>query len=738
MTDLRGKFSNGAYRASPRRDSVVRLHSPYSEVVGPIVRPGLVSERVLALQAAYDRLESTLSPTPSHSSVSQVSKRGTPTRPPLQSSAAHSSSTNTSADHDRLNDSTYGYGRRKTLIFAPPASRIMSSVSSSTQGRTVSPLKHQYRKMVGDFKEGLRQSPVQIQGREMTQIFDREEAPIEQPAPMRLPTVSRVASMTDEWEKQHSITEHGPSTPKPDPREPQDIPRKSIAEEIGAMIEKALERSRDSYPEGMSESFTPKSPDAVGNPFEEQGFLTEGLEITTSPEQISPRSRTTTGFLLTLPLRKDFESGVDQSQLKKQQEQNEQRGRRRSHTTDTFLPRSSSCSDDRSLDRLSPTQQSIPHSFGQTRTLYHPRRPSSSPSEGSLPRRRSTFSKSRKASKPRPSHDHHHFSIDIHRLSPNTPLSPTLEIYEEKYRPESLPGTRSFEPASPVSTISRKNAAPSETSNAGPHKKWRWWRIILVDKSLSRAGQERQRRFTLPAGGRNAAEYSDTGSDSDIDTTSSGIKQPDPITQTPRLPADEHEYAPERETGHPAMDDEHRRSHDWSCAPLLDYVESAKRKRVVPATTTATTTATATATKAAVAQGVAGPAGATKMVRPLIPVVSRTNMVAERGDDGHVCGYEEGWSPGLRYVRGGRYGGGGGDGGGDADGDEVGIEHEDGDGDGGGVPAAAVEGRGEGGLGAGRARRVEDGEFALVLRIGVAVGVRGDVAARASSGKGMK
>ncbi|MCJ1254683.1 hypothetical protein MMC24_002498 [Lignoscripta atroalba] len=521
MTDPRG----GATK--PKPESIVRLHSPYCEVTGPIVQPGLVSARILALQSAHDRPETPLLPrlTQDHCPPTKLSlKRKHPKRPLLSNPLAFASDTSIYGGLDRPEESVSGYGRRKTLSFGPPAGRTTSSVPLNKRGMAqimASPFGGQPRTLTGDGRESQWRIAARSDEAGKAGVRLEEEPWIVEPVPIRQPMISRVASIANQLEGRTSNAGIHAVQQALGTRDPSVMLRKSIAEELCEMIDRALvKHGDDSYTQDVVNCPTPMPTGLVGNPFEKKRGFTERPDFTESPTEISPGTRTYAQVRRPLLQRELSSFQIRHSHLKQQYDHSQQRLHSRSPTTETILPRSSPDTEHYPFRESISRGAETPQSYYRAHT-YHRRRSSHRESNTSIPVRSRTLPKSGGRPNQYACHDHRRLEIDIEQKYHGNTHYPLDDQGEVQHR-QSLPEMRS--PQSQVSSSSKKDGPPSTVSQRAKRKKWRWWKLVLVDKSSSR-GEEWKKRSNAAgseASGQTRAEHTNASCkhDDDIGTDS--------------------------------------------------------------------------------------------------------------------------------------------------------------------------------------------------------------------------
>ena len=237
------------------RPPIVRLHSPYCEATGPIVESGTVAARILALQQDQNGKQDNLC---SHNPKSQAPpgrlKQDIRAQSPCESLASARLSLRKS--HNHLNDymsngdsdSTFGYGRR-----SPPEDIYTTAImqdhhqphcGTSGQSQSNKPEAQATDRPSSARKktwlQTIRDNAAVRNGRK---IQDTNSAEIV-PTPLRSPGPPE-RTVSDTWPE--NCTEPGrvPSEATIESPKPIRAPYKTIADQLGDMIDKALEEPDD-------------------------------------------------------------------------------------------------------------------------------------------------------------------------------------------------------------------------------------------------------------------------------------------------------------------------------------------------------------------------------------------------------------------------------------------------------------------------------------------------------------
>ena len=501
--------------SKPVRDFVIRYHSPYCEATGPVVQPGTVAARIKALQKAQREFSEETgrshTPTSPHPPC-----RLTPTWRP---DSAIDSSTGNVSDSRRSHSQLANYVRNeipelhdeviegivysRSLAFGTPnlrgpRSRRKSFAAPNTRSKTSSrdsPLpivEVQTSSKVeagGPFVVGLpgltrhsswkRTIKENAAQRTRRSILESSQGPRTMPSRHSTTYVNQPVP----WLERRRSLRRVPSDHL-SPITKRFRPQKSIAEQIGEMIDKALEGRTDSV-----ESSTSPSPrlDFTGNPGEIYRNRPDSVELpsyaTDLAKESVPVEPETMHDIQPQTAEVSESSDVHPLPLRTASMHSRRFDGRYSFTEDTAYPQSSS-------DNTGYKEQMAPKGEVAEAPFYHQPRPRARTCTGRRPSiryddRKIKTLKSRSVSSLGSSQgqllcDNNRYEIFLRKQERHGGAK-TQAKQENETSPRS-------QKASMKSKASKDQRAPSHKSNQKSHaqdtppRKWKWWKLVTVDK----------------------------------------------------------------------------------------------------------------------------------------------------------------------------------------------------------------------------------------------------------------
>lgn len=292
-----------------RRDFDVFNHSPYSELSGPVIKPGTVSTRKEALLNAYKQDQEPQRtpiklPLPSKSHIS--------TKLPLKSCVLPASHNEESEGPER---SAFGPTRRKTGGFATHACRSPTCKGSSHQTKDPSKAVLYTIASLGFMSKGDVTGTIddELCTGSQSLLHTNTSGTLLQPRKKQCMLVARIADQLAEKnpELQRVLTRELAGG-----QELLDVPPNDTGESLSELIDKALDE-RDSYGAEWSDE-TPiyDCEGIIHNPQGQAGFLGEQTRFTTSPTGLSPGIRKTDPlkvFSMSQSIRDDYTPGGNAS-----------------------------------------------------------------------------------------------------------------------------------------------------------------------------------------------------------------------------------------------------------------------------------------------------------------------------------------------------------------------------------------------------------------------------------------
>jgi len=504
--------------SNPSRDVIVRYHSPYCEATGPIVQEGTVAARIQALQNAQKRSEETarpltpVSPLPTCRLTSDwrpYSSLGSPVSAISGGSElqrAHAQLANYVRNEPELREEvTTGIVRNKSLMFGTPIGSPRSRRRSlSTPGnRSRTPELSEDAGSPGVALPGLtRHSSWRKSVGQGSPVRSRKSIPNVTPIPESRPSTppTKTVPRQDTWPEKPPVLRKTPTnrateTPK------HARPQKGIVEQIGEMIDRALEgRSDSAVPSTMSRSasvytnFSGEARKGKYNSSEQPRYLDQYTE---TPADISPGT--------TRAVRRQ-DSEVHPLHLKTTGSIRSSRfdGGRYSHTEETAYPRSASDNADHFERTSSPEPIVAPTPIRLRAHTYSHRHRSIQQGECHAAKAiRARSISTPPSSCPRDElGDDHQYETYVRKRQERADTASDdnkSNLESDRSRKQSLRSQRSY-------SIKPRRRASSHHLSEKPHlrgprqKKWKWWKLVLVDKDGSRSGQSTTQGNTETAG----------------------------------------------------------------------------------------------------------------------------------------------------------------------------------------------------------------------------------------------
>jgi len=502
--------------SKPSRDVIVRYHSPYCEATGPIVQEGTVAARIQAFQNAQRINEevawssSPVSPPPQcrltpdwrpHSAL------GSPVSALFGGSdlqRAHSQLANYVRNEPELREEvTTGIVHNKSLIFGTPLGtprsrrKSVSTLSLPTLGdRIRTPALSEDEDSPGIPLPGLtRHSSWRKSLRPDSVVRSRKSIPniVEDPESQPSTPASTTVSRQDTWPEKPPVLKKAPVDRAKEVSK-QSRPQKSIVEQIGEMIDRALEgRSDSAAPSTMSTSmseYTAFSGDVRKGKFHfsEQPHYLE--QYTETPAEISPGANRAAQ-----PQDSEAKQPSEDQRfpLKAGSIRSRRFDGRYSYTEETAYLRSESDAADQ-VERIpSPEPIESPRPTRPRARTYNHRHPSMRQDEshdGKVIRARSMSSPPSSCSEKRLSDDDQYqiYVRKRHERGETAYDENKSNLESDRSRKQSLRSQRSH------STKVRRRASSHHLSEkphvrGTPRKIWKWWKLVLVYKNGSRSGQ---------------------------------------------------------------------------------------------------------------------------------------------------------------------------------------------------------------------------------------------------------
>ena len=506
--------------SKPNRDVIIRYHSPYCEATGPIVQEGIVAARIQALQNSERTDEETTRP---HTPVSpHPPSRLNPNWRPESALASPISAISGGSELQRAHTQLANYVRNepelreeviagivhnKSLIFGTPlgAPRSRRRSLSTPDDRSVAPT-------LGD----MNPTPTPPEDEdspgvalpELTEHNSRRKSVRPAPAVRSRKSVHNVLSdpkpqpstpPTKSASRQEARPEKVPALRKAPTERATEISKhsrvqKSIAEQIGEMIDRALEgRSDSAGPSRTSRSaseytgFSGEVRKGKYNSSEQPRYLEQFIE---TPADISPgtkRAVQSQDSEATQP------SDAQLLSLRTSSIHSRRFDGRYSHTEETAYPQSGPETADH-VERM-PSLEPIesPRPMRPRARTYSHRHPSMRQDECHATK----VIRARAISSPPSScpgkhlseNDNYQIYVRKRQERGDTASDDNRSNLEsDRSRKQSLRSQRSF------STKARRRASSHNLtgkSNARgtPKNKWKWWKLVLVDKAGSRSGE---------------------------------------------------------------------------------------------------------------------------------------------------------------------------------------------------------------------------------------------------------
>ncbi|MCJ1243099.1 hypothetical protein MMC30_000296 [Trapelia coarctata] len=506
--------------SKPKGEVIVRYHSPYCESTGPIVVEGTVAARIQAFQNAQRTNEAAARP---HSPVSSPPHcRLTPDWRPhsalespvsavsggLELQRAHSQLANYVRNEPELREEvTTGIVHNKSLIFGTPLGtprsrrKSISTPAVSTPGdRSRTPALSVDEESPAVDSPGLtRHSSWRKSVRPGSVVRSRKSIanivkdPEYQPSTPASTTVNR----QETWPEKPPVLKKAP-VDRTKQISKHSRPQKSIAEQIGEMIDRALEgRSDSAVPSTMSRSmseYTGFSGEVRKGKYSFSGQPQYFDQYTETPAEISPGAKRAVQPQGSVATQRSDEQPVP---LKTGSIRSRRFDGRYSHTEETAYPRSQPDPADR-VDRMpSPEPNESPRPTRPRARTYSHRHPPIQQGES----HDTKGIKSRSISSPPSScprsqlSDNDQYQIYVRKRQErgDTALDENRGILEsDRSRKPSL---RSH------STKPRRRASSHHLSDKSHvrgtrQKKWKWWKLVLVDREGSRSGQSTTQETT--------------------------------------------------------------------------------------------------------------------------------------------------------------------------------------------------------------------------------------------------
>lgn len=321
MTD----YKRNSFSPVSRPETIVRAHSPYSEATGPILRDGTVAARIRAFHSI--QIPNAHAPP----------NKGSSPRVQLRSNKVTSPTTGGIKIGD---DNRSGYGRRKSLCFAPPASRNASVAGQNYLSPTRSMLQSSVLpgSGVGTRVERVWNQFAVVGAKTASQhdvpspravLPPKQAGPEESPglSPGTKPAGERVLAESKTVNIDEASTEHT-----------EVLKGKSIAEELGVMIDKAIDDHNSSQTEWSSDSPNSETHDHQGlaNSKQKPSSCSSTPPVAPVRSHTSPDDRS-----IAATKYRSTSSGSDHSQRHRRHGKLERR-RECSTAEETIMPRSSS------------------------------------------------------------------------------------------------------------------------------------------------------------------------------------------------------------------------------------------------------------------------------------------------------------------------------------------------------------------------------------------------------------
>ena len=505
------------------RDCIVRYHSPYCEATGPIVLEGTVAARIQALQNAQRRSEKTARPLTPVSPLPTC--RLTPDWRPYSALGSPVSAVSGGSELQRAQtqladyvrnepelrqEVTTGIVHNKSLMFGTPIgtprSRRRSLSTPANRSRT--PELPEDEDSPGVALPGLtRHSSWRKSVGQSPGVRSRKSIPSVVPIPESRPSTppSKTVPRQDTWPEKPPVLRKAPTNRAPEtPKHAR--PPKGIVEQIGEMIDRALEgRSDSAVPSTMSRSATvytsfsgevrkgkynfPEQPRYLEQYTETPADISPGITRAIWPQHPEARqpSREQPLHLKPSPIRSSRFDGGTYSQ-----------------TEETAYPPSESDNADH-VERipspepiLAPTPTRLrAHTYSHRhRSMRHDDRHAAK-----VIRARSISSPPSSCPREELGDDHDYEMYVRKRQERGKPAfeEDISNLESDRSRKQSLRSQRSH-------SIKPRRRASSHHLSVKPHvrgprqNKWKWWKLVLVDKDGSHSGQATTQGNTETAG----------------------------------------------------------------------------------------------------------------------------------------------------------------------------------------------------------------------------------------------
>ena len=469
----------------PRRDSDVFNHSPYSGLSGPVIKPGTVSSRKEALLNAYKRDQE---PQPTPITTPLFSKSHNPAKPTPRSSVFPTPRDEESEGSERL---VAGVARRKTGGFATHACRSPSCNGSSHQTRdpskailyTIASLG-----LIGKSDVAERRDDEQCTGSQ-SPLHTNTSGTLLPPSKKQCMLVSRIA---DQLTEKHPELKRVPTRELSVSGKLQVVPPQDIGEDLNKLIDKAF-GERDNHSAEWSDETPRKDYEGIFHRQAQGGFLGDQTRFTNSPTILSPEIR------ITDPLKPD---GIPQSTNTHPASWDDTHSSSSNRcdqdilAADTFLSRSSDTenyfnegSAMNYLETPKARHQVSARSRHQKITRHR------SKQVFGLANARTMSTPCTSAEQTSPS-EQGHCSVYLHNSQDKAAsVEQDLQKYnkrEQKSGHDNLPQIASANAHRlDGSTLSIRQSTTSEPSSEG-QKSWRWWRVVLIDKTPSSSQPSRK------------------------------------------------------------------------------------------------------------------------------------------------------------------------------------------------------------------------------------------------------